>query len=220
MCRVSSTGHTAGRMTRRWFLTEFSSRPSSTRILQVVRHHATRFRRSDSSALSQLIEAAAASSLSDSFLNPTKCHSCSTRRASSLAIPIRGVKGPELGHVRNTLAVSHGKNCRDSPRSQPDPQLLQPSTRLASMPLTCCAHSTRKRSSSSRSDSMRSRHPGPPSISAVVFLLSTPILLLLSVARCIDDDAVVPLVREGLSRVGFSVAGCNDDPITVARDAL
>ena len=33
----------------------------------------------------------------------------------------------------------------------------------------------------------------------------------LFLARCIDDDAVVPLVRENLSRIGFSVAGYIDD---------
>ena len=47
--------------------------------------------------------------------------------------------GPERGHIRNTIAAGSGKNCHDSPPSQPQPQLLQPSARLASMRDACFA---------------------------------------------------------------------------------
>ena len=81
--------------------------------------------------------------------------------------PFNAIRRHERSHAKNTIAVSCEKNCHDSRLSQPQPQMLQPSARLASMRFTSCAHSTRKRSSSSRPDSTRSRHPGPPYISAM-----------------------------------------------------
>ena len=118
----------------------------------------------------------------------------SIRRTSLFSFG-RGMKGPVRGDVQNTIAVSYGKIVMIALNH--NLSLTYCNRVHASMPLTCCALSQRRRWSSSHSDSTRSRHPGPPSISAMVILLSTPKLLLLFVPGCIDD-AGVPLVGEEL----------------------